>query len=630
MSELEGTQLGPYTIIRLLGKGGMARVYLARDNERDQEVAIKVVHEDNTDFIERFRREIGAIDSLSHEHILPAYDYDTQDHWHYLVMPHIKGGTLRHLIKKSALSPAHAGEILYQLADALQTAHDQGIIHRDIKPSNILMRDPHYAYLADFGLAKSLEATQEMTLTQSGTLLGTPEYMAPDLAEGPATTSSDIYALGVVLYQMLTGRLPFTAETPIAVYWKQIRERPRPPSHWKPNLSPAIDYVVMRALAKHPTHRYQSVGEMADDFQIALISPEILTMDNEEELYEGTSFEPEEEPGEEETSYREEPEAPSHPSRPTPKHTSRERLVLPTNTLSPPTASPRSGKITPYHGSQPVYTEHSSGARSIPPSRAALAARKRSQLRKRQIRILSIILIGLLLIVGLPMAFIYYIFVTHSNAQHTNDMPTITATARNTSNSNIAATATAGPVATLTSQEPMLTNPLTSNQDGILNEVANHCSFQNDGYHVLVKQSDYLQPCPLRNQVLNDGALQVDVTLLNGNNAGMLLRLNGEQFYDFEINDQGQFFFRRHDVGSGVNYVDLIRPTISTAIKLGQRNTLLAIARNADFKLYINGIFVGETSDSFYSSGQIALTAGTLAPQQNGDGLFNDLKLYKL
>ncbi|HEV2653561.1 MAG TPA: serine/threonine-protein kinase, partial [Ktedonobacteraceae bacterium] len=236
MPGLEGTTLDHYQIQRRLGRGGMAEVYLAHDTETNQEVAIKILAGSQTAYLERFRREAEAIDKLHHEHILPAFDYGDAEPWHYLVMPYVPEGTLRDLMQKGPLALEDVADLLDQIASALQFAHDNGIIHRDIKPSNILLQDDHYIYLADFGLAKTLEGSSE--LTQTGVLLGTPEYMAPDLADGPATTSSDIYALGVLLYQMVAGRVPFVAETPVAVYWKQIREQPEPPSHINPELTP--------------------------------------------------------------------------------------------------------------------------------------------------------------------------------------------------------------------------------------------------------------------------------------------------------------------------------------------------------------------------------------------------------
>src|SRR5947209_15229135 len=268
MPGLEGTTLGRYRLKRRLGLGGMSQVYLAHDEDLDRDVAIKVVSSGHAEYIERFKREAKAIGKLAHDHILPAFDSGEQGPWHYLVMPYIEHNTLRERLERSDLTLEEAGELLQQIASALQCAHDNGIVHRDIKPSNILLRDDHYVYLADFGLAKSLQGASD--LTQLGTLLGTPEYMAPELADGPAATSSDIYALGVLLYQMATSRVPFDGETPMAVYMKQLRDEPVPPSYINPVIPPAVEQVILRALEKDPRYRYQTANDLAQAYLEAL------------------------------------------------------------------------------------------------------------------------------------------------------------------------------------------------------------------------------------------------------------------------------------------------------------------------------------------------------------------------
>ena len=272
MLEFEESTLGCYTIQRRLARGGMSNIYLAHD-EQQRPVAIKVVSNGNSDFVERFRHEVAALKALKHKHILPILGYGEHDSWHYCVMPYIKHGTLRERIARGPLGQQEAGEILAQLASALQFAHDHGILHRDIKPSNILLKDEEnerhgHVYLADFGLAKGVEEVSDLTLT--GCLIGTPEYMAPELADGPAITSSDIYALGIVLYQMLTGSLPFKGSTPIVIYCKHIQERPLPPSLLNPAISTQVEQVVLRALEKNPQDRFKSVQEMADAYAQAL------------------------------------------------------------------------------------------------------------------------------------------------------------------------------------------------------------------------------------------------------------------------------------------------------------------------------------------------------------------------
>src|SRR5947209_9116564 len=172
MTGLEGTILGRYYVLERLGQGGMSEVYLAYDELMNRNVAIKVVSSSHADYLERFRREAEAIGRLNHDHILPAFDYGDQDPWHYLVMPYIAEETLRERMLDGPLNLEYTAELLLQIASALQYAHDSGIVHRDIKPSNILMRDDHHIYLADFGLAKSVDGVDN--ITQTGALLGTP------------------------------------------------------------------------------------------------------------------------------------------------------------------------------------------------------------------------------------------------------------------------------------------------------------------------------------------------------------------------------------------------------------------------------------------------------------------------
>ncbi len=270
MSELAGTRFGPYHLQHLLGRGGMSEVYLAYDERMERSVAIKVMAGSSGLYLERFRREAEAIDKLSHPHILPALDYDDQEPWHYLVMHYAPGGTLRDLLQEGPLTLQEAGIILSQVAGALHHAHLHGVLHRDIKPSNILLQNRHYTYLGDFGLAKMLSDGTD--LTRSGLLMGTPEYMAPDLAEGAATARSDIYSLGVVLYQMVTGSVPFQAATSIATFWKHVREEPLPPSCLNPEVSASLDRVILRALEKDPAHRFSTAEALSEAYQEALNS----------------------------------------------------------------------------------------------------------------------------------------------------------------------------------------------------------------------------------------------------------------------------------------------------------------------------------------------------------------------
>src|SRR5579864_579860 len=200
---------GRYRLVRRLRRGGMSEVFLAFDEQAQQQVALKLVCDDDPDCFKRLKRETGVLSRLSHEHILPILDYGEWDSYAYLVLPFIKFGNLRERLAKGALTQIETGVILSQVADALQCAHEHDLLHRDIKASNILLDSAQAdcVYLADFGLARSPGGGSE--ITQTGCIIGTPEYMAPELVTMPESVSSDIYALGILLYQMLTGRLPF-------------------------------------------------------------------------------------------------------------------------------------------------------------------------------------------------------------------------------------------------------------------------------------------------------------------------------------------------------------------------------------------------------------------------------------
>ena len=253
----------------------MAEVYLAYDEHLHREIAVKLVHRGRTDDLARFRHEAEMLAPLTHEHILPVYDYGQQGSWHYLVMPYISHGTLADRLQtRGPLTMEEAGTLLDQIASALQYAHDRGILHRDIKPSNILLRDDAFAYLADFGIARLLE--RESGLTQTGSFIGTPEYMAPELFESQASQSSDLYALGIVLYALLTGNLPFTGPTPLAIVQKQLHEPPTPPSRLNPAVSPAVEQVVLCALEKDPRRRFQSARAFANAYRHALQVPALF------------------------------------------------------------------------------------------------------------------------------------------------------------------------------------------------------------------------------------------------------------------------------------------------------------------------------------------------------------------
>jgi serine/threonine-protein kinase len=258
-----------YELLKQLGGGGMAIVYMGRDTLLNRLVTVKMLRPEFTsdeDFVKRFRREAQAVASLSHPNIVSIYDVGQEDKVHYLVMEYVEGDNLKNLIREQGVVPVdRAVEIARQISDALQHAHENNIVHRDIKPQNILITKEGRPKLTDFGIAR--EATTA-TLTQTDTIVGSVHYLSPEQARGEtAGPRSDIYSLGIVLYEMVTGVLPFQGETPIGVALKHIQESPVPPSSLKPSVSPGLERIITRAMAKNPVDRYQSAKDMAADLE---------------------------------------------------------------------------------------------------------------------------------------------------------------------------------------------------------------------------------------------------------------------------------------------------------------------------------------------------------------------------
>lgn len=273
MENLTGKQFKDYKIMASIAEGGMAAVYKAYQPHLDRYVAVKVLPRQYAlehQFVERFRREAKTLAKLQHPRILPIYDYGIEGEYFFLVTPFIEGGDLTHLMQKSALTLEQIGQIVAQVGDALDYAHAQGVIHRDLKPNNILVDNRGNCFLSDFGLAKIAEETSSK-LTSSGLIVGTADYMSPEQGLGQGVDSrTDIYSFGVILYELVTGQVPFKADSPTAVIIKTIQEPLRPPRELNPDLPEAVEEVIMVACAKQPDDRFATVHELVQTFQAAL------------------------------------------------------------------------------------------------------------------------------------------------------------------------------------------------------------------------------------------------------------------------------------------------------------------------------------------------------------------------
>lgn len=269
-----------YEIIKTIGEGGMANVYLAHDTILDRKVAIKVLRGDLSNdekFIRRFKREALSVSNLSHPNIVEVYDVGEEDGNYYIVMEYIEGKTLKQLLqKRGALTLTEVIDIMSQLTDGLAHAHEAYIIHRDIKPQNIMIEDNGRIKITDFGIAMALNSTQ---LTQTNSVMGSVHYLPPEQANGKgATVKSDIYSLGILMYELLTGSVPFKGDTAVEIALKHMKEKIPSVRKQNPTIPQSVENIILKATAKNPKNRYDSVREMHADLETA------LEKDNEKRL----------------------------------------------------------------------------------------------------------------------------------------------------------------------------------------------------------------------------------------------------------------------------------------------------------------------------------------------------------
>jgi serine/threonine protein kinase len=285
MDEFIGKQIGGYEIRERIGKGGMATVYLALQTSMNRLVAIKLLPHDmmkDESYLQRFEREVNIVSTLEHRNIVPVFDHGNYNGQPYIIMRYMNAGSVDDLIRLGPLKPEKYLDIISQVAPALDYAHSKQVLHRDLKPSNILLDDDGGAYITDFGIARILGAENaDATLTTQG-VVGTPSYMSPEQAQGlPLDGRSDLYGLGVMLFEMATGQRPFQSDTPYTIAVMQVTTPPPAPRSINPNIPGAIEQVIYKALKKRPEDRYQSAMELSEALKMAISRPDFVSHDTQ-------------------------------------------------------------------------------------------------------------------------------------------------------------------------------------------------------------------------------------------------------------------------------------------------------------------------------------------------------------
>src|SRR3954465_846720 len=262
-----------YELEELVGTGGMSSVFRAHDRLLDRKVALKVLHQQYTEdaeYVERFRREARAVAALSHPNIVTVIDRGEHEDRQFIVFEYVEGENLKRLIERRGPAPVSTAlELGMQIARGLSFAHQQGLVHRDVKPQNVLLNGDGQAKVTDFGIARSLDVQHGMT--QTGTVLGTSDYIAPEQAQGQRVDEhTDVYSLGVVLYEMLTNEVPFPGENFVAVAMRHINEEPPSIRDKRPDVSPRVEAAIQRAMAKDPADRFQTMAEFCQELEACL------------------------------------------------------------------------------------------------------------------------------------------------------------------------------------------------------------------------------------------------------------------------------------------------------------------------------------------------------------------------
>jgi serine/threonine protein kinase len=645
MAELEGRTLDRYELRKLIGKGGMANVYEAYDPSFHRVVAIKVFKREDDEMLRRFIREAQLMASLHHAHLVQVYD--TGDFLidgvarYYIVMPMMNGGTLRLRIRRSPLSLTEICQCLRDISSALDYIHSEGIIHRDIKASNVLLNDEGRCYLTDFGIARiTTDATQ---LTSTGNVLGTVDYVAPELFEvhQKADALSDLYSLGVLLYEMVTGRLPFSADNQLALISMHVNKQAPSPRQFVPDLPRGVESVISKALEKKPELRYQNATELAEAFCLAVSQSGIIVPPPDETYLSQIKLTAAA------VNAQARKNAPLTPvGKASPLASETEGFVL-----AAPQTVPMPRKMSPETPLPPARPTRPSGLR-------------------RGVYVALLALLAIIILVGAGA----YAILNHTTNQPQqgsitpaatsasaqtptqnplSPTPNLTATASSAAKASATETAVANPKATATAQANATVGPIQTAIAGqpayqdALNDANNpatvnaswdqtdQCLFAGDGYHVKQDTSfPNFKGCREQNDTYGDLALSVNVVIVSGHSGGVFFRLssnllNNYDAYLFEIDTQSNYKISREQ---GTAITALQDWSKNTALQQGYnvKNTLQLIARGNTLQFYANGSFLGQIQNDYYTNGAIALLATSTAEGSDADVVYSNLKVYAL
>jgi serine/threonine-protein kinase len=607
-------KIGRYELIDELGRGGMATVYRAHDPRFKRDVAVKLMPAQllsDATFRARFEREAQMIAALEHPAIVPVYDFGEEDKQPYLVMRYMPGGSLADKLASGPLPPAEASHIIARLASALDQVHVRGIVHRDLKPANILFDQYGEAYLSDFGIARLSEATTNLT---GDSIVGTPAYMSPEQARGESDIDgrSDLYALGVILFQMLTGRPPYEAPTPIAVAMKHITDPVPRLTHTRPDLPVTFDRVIEGAMAKNPKERFTTGSDLFSAFEKAMLEAgQALAASQSMEDALTAPHPPVARPA-----------AGQRPTTPPPAGRSAAGAARP---VTPPPSSPGSARpITP------------------PPRPASQPALARPRRGVPVWAWVLIILLGGGLLCGvffLAVAFLGELSApTPSAATPTQPPATITAASPavdtpspQPTDTEAALADTPAPTLALQSGDVIYQDDFSLTTTGwpTYKGSDGYSRYQADAYRIFVDlPNTRLEATP--GLSLADVYLTADASKVGGsddNLFGLLCRYQDRNnFYFFVISSDGYYGVGK--VAGGVYTLESGKMQPSTAIKTGASTNALEAECNADqFTFWVNGSQLTNFEDSDFAQGDVGFLAGTYTISGT-DILFDNFSIY--